>query len=110
VKRTTILALLALAAEPLLVGGAVLAKHAVDCGGGACAGTSRADSIFGPTPDALLTALVAAAPLLLAVLVATATLLLTARAAVATSVAGRGLAPAEGIGGAAGNDQVAGLA
>ena len=80
-KRTVLIAALLVASQQLLLGAAVYAKWVIDCGGGACAGTVRADSPFGPSRDALLTALAIAAPYLLIVLVAAMTWLLTSRTA-----------------------------
>jgi hypothetical protein len=80
-KRTVLIAALLVASQQLLLGAAVYAKWVIDCGGGACAGTVRANSPFGPPRDALLTALAIAAPYLLIVLVAAVTWLLTSRTA-----------------------------
>ena len=80
-KRTVLIAALLVALQQLLLGAAIYAKWVIDCGGGACAGTVRADSPFGPPRDALLTALAIAAPYLLIMLIAAATWLLTSRTA-----------------------------
>jgi hypothetical protein len=61
----------------LLLGGIVLARWVVECGGGACAGTVRAASLLSSPRDVILTALVVAAPYLLAALVAAVTWLVT---------------------------------
>jgi len=81
VKRAILIVVLFVTSQLLLLGAAVYAKWVVECKGGACAGTVRANSPFGPPGDALLTALAIAAPYLLAVLVAAVTWLLTSRTA-----------------------------
>lgn len=79
--RVFLTAFLLIAVEPLLIGAGVLAKWAVECGGGACAGSVYAASPFGTPRDLILTAFVAAAPYLVAVLVAAGAWLLTGRTA-----------------------------
>jgi hypothetical protein len=74
-------ACLLIAVEPLLIGAGVLAKWVIECGGGACVGTVRADSPLGTPRDLLLTAFVAAAPYLLGTAVVAGTWLLTGREA-----------------------------
>ena len=76
-KRTILIAILLVAVQPLLVGASILTKWAIECAGGACAGTVRASSPFGPPRDMLLTVLAVAAPYLLAVLIAAVMWLLT---------------------------------
>ena len=48
--RKMLLGLFALAAALLLAGGAALARE-IDCGGGQCVGTDRADAMFGTTGE-----------------------------------------------------------
>jgi hypothetical protein len=79
VKRTILIAFLFVASQPLLIGVGVLAKWAIECGGGACAGTIRATSPFGSPRDVLLTGLAAALPYLLVVFVAAVAWLLAGR-------------------------------
>jgi hypothetical protein len=76
-KRPILIAFLLAASQPLLVGGGILTKWTIECAGGACAGTVRASSPFGPPRDMLLTVLAVTAPYLLAVLVAAVMWLLT---------------------------------
>ena len=78
-KRTILIAFLFVVSQPLLIGVAVLAKWAIECGGGACTGTVRATSPFGAPRDVLLTALAVALPYLLVVFVAAVAWLLTGR-------------------------------
>jgi hypothetical protein len=81
VKRTFLIAALLVASQLLWLGTAVYAKWVVDCGGGACAGTVRANSPFDSPRDLLLTALAVAAPYLLAMVVVAVAWLLIGRAA-----------------------------
>jgi hypothetical protein len=76
-KRPILIAFLLAASQPLLVGGGILTKWTIECAGGACAGTVRASSPFGPPRDMLLTVLAVTAPYLLAVLVTAVMWLLT---------------------------------
>ena len=78
-KRTILIAFLLVVSQPLLIGVGVLAKWAIECGGGACAGTVRANSPFGAPRDVLLTGLAAALPYLLVVFVAAVAWLLVGR-------------------------------
>jgi len=72
---------LLVASQPLLVGSGILTKRTIECAGGACAGTVRASSPFGPPRDMLLTVQAVTAHYLLIVLVAAVTWLLTSRTA-----------------------------
>ena len=78
-KRTILIAFLFIASQPLLIGAGVLAKWAIECGGGACAGTVRATSPFSAPRDVLLTGLAVALPYLLVVFVAAVAWLLAGR-------------------------------
>ena len=75
-KRTILIAALLVASQLLLLGAAVTAKWVVECRGGACAGSVRANFPFDSPRDLLLTALAVAAPYLLAMLVTVAWLLI----------------------------------
>jgi len=75
------MAFLLVVSQPLLIGVGVLAKWAIECGGGTCAGTVWATSPFGAPRDVLLTALAVALPYLLVVFVAAVAWLLTGRTA-----------------------------
>ena len=79
VKRTILIAFLFVVLQPLLTGAGILAKWALECGGGACAGTVRATSPFGAPRDVLLTALAVAMPYLLVVFIAAVAWLLAGR-------------------------------
>jgi hypothetical protein len=81
VKRAILIVVLLVASQPLLVGASVVVKWVVECSGGACASTVRANSPFGSPRDMLLTMLAVAVPYLLAELVAAVTWLLTSRTA-----------------------------
>jgi hypothetical protein len=79
VKRIILTAFLFIASQPLLIGAGVLAKWAIECGGGACVGTVRATSPFGMPRDVLLTGLAVVMPYLLVVFVAAVAWLLAGR-------------------------------
>jgi hypothetical protein len=76
VKRAILIVVLLVASQPLLVGVGVMAKWIIECSGGACAGTVRANAPFDSPRDLLLTALALTAPYLLAMLFAVAWLLI----------------------------------
>jgi hypothetical protein len=70
VKRTILIAFLLAASHPLLVGAGIQTEWTIECAGGTCAGTDRANPPLGPPRDMSLTALAVTAPFLLAMLVA----------------------------------------